>query len=379
MKGLLRVHLGLCLVIPIVAGCASAPEFRPFSPDPQSVEQGRVRDTLVSLLHTAGRDPMGCSFFFFDSRNLGAVPLGNCMFAATTGLASTRNERLLGGMLARSVAVEVLGWKDKEQTTLAAFASRPRSSSQLEEAERKAAEILTRAGDPDPAGTLRYAATKFRNGGVVEPWPVRGDEAMYGRLLHDKVMAAVVPLVPGTERPTYALGQQWSRSDGDYRITRMDRDAYVFASGPDQEIHLTQDLMIRAAKRGDWATAFESLPHVWPLVVGKWGTTYGRWQVSSEPRSVSVEYLWRIEAYEDIQVPAGTFKAFRIALEWESREPDAGFGRKRLVSWYAPAVRQVVKAEFTDAGPLNFHVVTVDRPATLSPASPPARAPEGRR
>jgi hypothetical protein len=192
-------------------------------------------------------------------------------------------------------------------------------------------------------------------------------------------MAAVVPLVPGVERPTYALGQQWSRSDGDYRVTRIDRDAYVFAGGPDQEIDLTQDLMIRAAKRGDWATEFESLPHVWPLVVGKWGTANGRWQVPSEPRWVSVEYLWRIEAYEDIQVPAGTFTAFRIALEWESREPNAGFGRKRLVSWYAPAVRLLLKAEFSDAGPLNFHVVAVDSPATTPPAPSPARVPDERR
>ncbi len=379
MKRRFRVHLVLGLVLPIVVGCASAPDFRPFSPDPQSLEQERLRHTLVSLLHTAGRDPMGCSLFFFDSRNLGAIPLGHCMFAATTGLVSTRDDRLLEGMLARSVAVEVLGWKDKEQAAHAAFFSRPRSPSQLEEAERKAAEILTRAGDPEPAGTLLYAATRVRNEGVVEPWPVRGKEPMYGRLLHDKVMAAVVPLVPGAERPTYALGQQWSRSDGDYRVTQIERDAYVFAGGPDQEIHLTQDLMIRAAKRGDWATEFESLPHVWPLVVGKEGTAYGRWHVPREARSVSVEYLWSIEAYEEIQVPAGIFKAFRIVLEWESREPNAGFGRKRLVSWYAPAVRQLLKAEFTDVGPLNFQVVAVERPATAPSASAPSRVPEGRR
>ena len=113
----LRVHLVLGLVIPLVAGCASAPAFRPVSPDPHSVAQGRFRDTLVSLLHTAGRDPIGCSLFFFDSRNLGAFPLGHCMFAVTTGVVNTHDDRLLGGMLAKTVAVEVLGWADKRRAT----------------------------------------------------------------------------------------------------------------------------------------------------------------------------------------------------------------------------------------------------------------------
>ncbi len=361
MKGRFRVHLVLGLVIPIVVGCAAAPDFRPFSPDPRNVEQGRLRDTLVSLLHTAGRDPIGCSLLFFDSRNLGAIPLGHCMFAATTRFASTRDARLLGGMLARAVAVEVLGWRDEEQVTALSMSGphRPSPLTAMErkaEMERKAAEILTRAGDPDPEGTLLYAATSVRNEGVVEPWPARENP----RLFHEKVTAAVVPLVPGIERPTYALGQTWRRSDGAYRVTRIDQDAYVFAGGSDQEIHLTRDLLIRAAKRGSWATEFESLPHVWPLVVGKWGTAYGRWQVPSEPRPLSVEYQWSIEAYEAVEVPAGIFKAFRIVLEWESREPVAGFGRKRLVTWYAPTARQLLKAEFTDAGPLNFQVVAVE-------------------
>ena len=68
----------------------------------------------------------------------------------------------------------------------------------------------------------------------------------------------------------------------------------------------------------------------------KWESAHGRWQVPSDPRPVSVEYLWSIEAYEDIEVPGGTSKAFRIVLQLESREPNAPFGRKRLVAGMRP-------------------------------------------
>lgn len=200
MKRLLEFRLMLCLSVAALAGCASQPKFRAFNPDWQNPYHGRVREILVSLLRAAGRDPMGCSIFFLESKNLGAVSQGNCMFGVSTGLASTGDERLMRGIQANEAAHEVLGQADKRKAahegavvartifslglagaTGAAggpiifvkfiFGLPAYSPSEQAEAEKKAAEILRTAGDPDPAGTLVYASVRLRDVGVVEPWP----------------------------------------------------------------------------------------------------------------------------------------------------------------------------------------------------------------
>ncbi|MBI2553050.1 MAG: CHAT domain-containing protein [Candidatus Rokubacteria bacterium] len=84
---------------------------------------------------------------------------------------------------------------------------------------------------------------------------------------------------------------------------------------------------------------FAASPHdgafSWPLRVGKWWVaTYAyhdRQRGRSFPR---VEVTWRVEAYEDVTVPAGTFKAFRL----QGRAPAVNFTR-----WYAPDLRLVAK------------------------------------
>ena len=92
------------------------------------------------------------------------------------------------------------------------------------------------------------------------------------------------------------------------------------------------------------------------------------WQVPLDPMRLPVKFTWSIDAYEEIQVPAGTFKAFRIALQWEPQVTDTGrtsnYPRRKLVTWYAPEVGQLVKAEFGQPGPLTFQVIAVDRPGT---------------
>ena len=48
---------------------------------------------------------------------------------------------------------------------------------------------------------------------------------------------------PRAERPTYALGEKWIRTDGVYELIRIENDLYVFAASSDRQIHLTKDLM----------------------------------------------------------------------------------------------------------------------------------------
>ncbi len=276
--------------------------------------------------------------FFFESNNLAGFTLGNCMFAFTTGLVSTRDEKLIRGIEAPMVAVEVLGRSEKPQVA-------------------EIADILRTAGDPDPTGTLQYASTRRREAGVVEPWPAvpaRGSPLM---------SMAAIPVVE-LARPAYAIGQKWIRNDGEYRLTKIASDLYSFSADPGQEIHLTKDLLVAEAKKEGWVTEFDTLPELWPPVVGKWGTRPGHWRPPNDPTRYPVNYLWSVDAYEEIQVPAGTFKAFRIVLSWETESKSAPFSRKQLVSWYAPKVGQLVKAEFSEAGPLTYQVIAVEPSGT---------------
>jgi CHAT domain-containing protein len=75
--------------------------------------------------------------------------------------------------------------------------------------------------------------------------------------------------------------------------------------------------------------------HAWPLEVGKtWTSSYQYRDALHNFRNNRGEATWRVLAEEDVTVPAGTFRAFRI--EGSSRA-------NTWVTWYAPAVRIAVK------------------------------------
>jgi hypothetical protein len=50
-----------------------------------------------------------------------------------------------------------------------------------------------------------------------------------------------------------------------------------------------------------------------------------------------------VEAYEDVTVPAGTFKAYKIARKWSSKRRHGQADAWSNVAWFAPEVKQVVK------------------------------------
>jgi Caspase domain len=177
--------------------------------------------------------------------------------------------------------------------------------------------------------------------------------------------------VPWAERPTYTLGERWIRSDGVYDLIRVENGLYVFAAGVDRQIHVTQDLMVAKVQKGRWVIEFDPAPKLtWPLEVGKRGTSSGRWGLPEDPSGTRpVKFTWNVQTYEDVQVVAGTFKAFRISLVIDELRSGGGamFPQSRqLVTWYAPEARQFVKTEGFNLGMLTFQVVALEQP---SPAS----------
>lgn len=79
----------------------------------------------------------------------------------------------------------------------------------------------------------------------------------------------------------------------------------------------------------------------WPLWVGKsWSPSFEHENKNPNAYFRDVSPLYSVKAYEDVTVPAGTFKAFRISVS-----PGWNF-QNDGVSWYAPEVGLVVKSVF---------------------------------
>jgi hypothetical protein len=204
---------------------------------------------------------------------------------------------------------------------------------------------------------------------------------------------------PRAERPTYEVGERWVRSDGAYDLVRIEGDLYVFAAGPAREVRLTRDLGLARVRRADRALEFEpALPLAWPLEVGKAGAGETTVRLPGAPVSVPLRVAWRVETWEEVTVPAGTFKAFRVVYALEPAPPgqrgappgqrgappglrrgDAGRegegearrralealrgrGPRQVTLWYAPEVQEIVKADGGEAAILSFQVVAVERP-----------------
>jgi hypothetical protein len=162
---------------------------------------------------------------------------------------------------------------------------------------------------------------------------------------------------PRAERPTYTLGEKWIRYDGVYELIRIEDDRYIFATGNKREIHLTKDLVVAKIVRAPYLLELDPPPALkWPLEVGKWGSSAASWRSELSPGSGwPVTMTWRVVAYEDIEVAAGRYKAFRVA--WSVEFP--GGKKRELLAWYAPEVQQFVRAAGHDMSLLPFEVVAI--------------------
>jgi len=194
--------------------------------------------------------------------------------------------------------------------------------------------------------------------------------------------------VEAAERPAYAIGHKWFLTDGTYELKRLDGRDYVFV-GPGRELRLTPELAVAGVRRGADYVDFRPPPRLkWPLRAGLWGSGETNWRVSRLPKNVAglstaggLRVTWQVRAPEDVTVPAGRFTAWRI--DYEVFQTGAG-GRQTPVwqfsTWYAPAVRQLVKADDDGTGWLSFEVASIEAtpPAMATgptPPPPPATTP----
>jgi hypothetical protein len=74
----------------------------------------------------------------------------------------------------------------------------------------------------------------------------------------------------------------------------------------------------------------------YPIAVGKTWSEKRRLMIHPAKRTIALESTWKVEAYEEVSVPAGTFGAFRI-----SYSDNNGTDR---VDWYSPDLGVFVKS-----------------------------------
>jgi Zn-dependent protease with chaperone function len=200
-----QLVLYLCLLSLVGCAAQTAAQTKVVKPDWQNPVHKKVAEQIVPLLKSAGRSPGNCQIFFIDSQKLNAMSLGECRFGFTTGLINTGDERLIRGVAAHEIGHEVLGHADKRKTAIAAeqltrsalsfipgvggliassavlvtgmLALPAYSRSQETDADNKAVEILSKANDPDPAGTMAYSfrfllkSSGATGGGLLDSHP----------------------------------------------------------------------------------------------------------------------------------------------------------------------------------------------------------------
>ena len=194
-----------------------------------------------------------------------------------------------------------------------------------------------------------------------------------------KLLMVAVGLALGTsqllaqtaERPTWDIKDRWEyqftkKNDGnkvseysheiekleDAKITvrRQNKNAEgAFTSGG--RVIYSADMNYVSASATESVVTPDSRTLQWPLEVGKKYAVEYEWTNASNAQKGNFEYKATVESYEDITVPAGTFKAYKIAFKgfWNRRDSQySGSGRSNHILWYAPDVKRWVRWTIED-------------------------------
>jgi hypothetical protein len=172
------------------------------------------------------------------------------------------------------------------------------------------------------------------------------------------------------ERPTWTAGDSWTYRGrgpaGAYTVTRkvlregtfQGRDGYEIEAG-DAHYWYTTQLGYLARTKGGKTVRLASPPEdwQWPLQVGKqWSATVTWTDNGEQEKTYVLTGVWMVEAYEEVKVPAGTFKAFKVSR----REIESGASQD---FWYSPVAKGWVKVRGTNTADGNYEEELTAYPA----------------
>jgi hypothetical protein len=174
---------------------------------------------------------------------------------------------------------------------------------------------------------------------------------------------------PAIEAPALRPGYEWTyrwespRGSGTFvwelnriETTLDDVDCYVVRSGRREILWRKTDLASVLERVGQ-VTELKYVPPrlniTWPLRVGNsWEQLLVR-ERPQERQTTSLYRSWRVESFEQVKVPAGTFGAFKITSR------DKWADTLVVEAWYAAEVRNVVRTiDHTTSGGAETRVLT---------------------
>ncbi|HWP38034.1 MAG TPA: hypothetical protein VNL18_10825 [Gemmatimonadales bacterium] len=159
---------------------------------------------------------------------------------------------------------------------------------------------------------------------------------------------------PVAERPTWTPGDSWTYRavDGSYTFEQRFVGETTFENQPALHIvrgrydmYFSKDFGFIARELNGRVVRRMTPPtdHPWPLKVGKTWYWSGTWEDTERTLQRYIySDVWTVERYEEVTVPAGTFKAFKIVR----RVPGTNAYDE---IWFSPQVKSIVKSRGSSA------------------------------
>jgi hypothetical protein len=167
------------------------------------------------------------------------------------------------------------------------------------------------------------------------------------------VATSTEPITGGVFPPTWRPGYEWAyrwespRGKGTF-VWSVDRvenlggaDYYVVKAGQRREIYWRKSDYLLLMDKVDGSVELRQTPitpwTMWPLTPGRMWTMHYREERPSERQMEERTRGCKVEAEEDVTVPAGTFRTVKITCV------DAPTGQLTYEVWYAPQVKHWVR------------------------------------
>ena len=160
-----------------------------------------------------------------------------------------------------------------------------------------------------------------------------------------------------SDAPVWNVGDYWrfvysDKKEWQYKVIKIEEDLYIIEDlyGIDKPCFDKKTLLMVAYINPGGRKIKTGTPSIFyfdfPIYIGK------KWKkmMSTIPLrgSTEVNYLneYQVISYEDVVVPAGTFKAFKIEIK-QTNYTISAFGKVHI--WYSPEVKSIIKVMYETA------------------------------
>jgi hypothetical protein len=156
--------------------------------------------------------------------------------------------------------------------------------------------------------------------------------------------------------PATHVGDVWvdrlSGGDKQYKIDSVDSDGNLVVdqwgtpqtTDKDWNIITTRSLVNESSPTTKYAKPLVIFP--FPLTSGKTWKDEVKWQVPEQSLNGKTELEGKIDKWEDVTVPAGTFHAIKAIVTERAFGREGYHDEGTLTYWYAPQVNRFVKFQY---------------------------------